>query len=397
MKLYFVTLWILILTIVTSSNAQSNDSLKRAWIDINNKNYSGAQALLFKRIQSHPNEIETKFLYARALAWDGQHKKAINQIDQLLISYPKNTDFLLFKARILSWQKKNVQALNILDGIRKISPKFYDAWRLEFTLLKRQFPNNKDVVTNFYAKFAKNFPDQNILKPNFTEKQKNRFIQSTYHYESLDNSNNWNSFSFVFGNQWKKVQYIVNAETTRRFDLNDQQLGLSVLFKKASNLWLSAGTSASSQKVLFPSISLFGQIDYKNRYDILSSYKFHHKSYSNSTLGSNRLAFSKRWKNFEPKILFFITSLDYNDITLSTSAQITYYHNNHHTIRASITKGNELEYLDDSTILYDVTNLSIDGKYRIDSTWSVIFALSHHIQGTAYTKNGILSGIQFRF
>jgi len=397
MKLYFATLWIVTLAIVTSSNAQSNDSLNRAWTEINNKNFSAAQVHLFEYIQSHPNEIETKFLYARVLAWDGQHTKAINQLDHLLNSHPKSTDFLLFKARVMSWQEKNTQAIEILDSIRQISPDYYDAWQLEYTLLRRQYPNNKSIVTKFYSKFAEKFPDRNISKPNFTANQKNRFIQSTYHFENLDNGNNWNSFSFIFGNQWKKIQYTISAETTSRFELNDQQLGLNILFRKPSNLWLSSGISTSSQSVLFPSISLFGQINYKNRYEILSSYKFHHKSYENSTVASNRLAFSKRWKNLEPKILFFITSLDYNDVALSTSAQITYYHNGQHTIRASITKGNELEYLDDSTILYDITNFSIDGKYRINSTWSAIIAFSHHIQGTAYTKNGILSGLQFRF
>lgn len=403
MKIRFTAIWVISLLLLTSttvalSDDAHNNELKRAWLEINNKNFTGAQAILSDRLKSHPTDIQTQFLYARALAWGGKYSEASSQLDLLIDQYPDNSDYLLTKARVLSWQNKNSQAIDVLERARQISPDYFELWKFQLTLLKREYAEkDRNKVKSYYIKFKQQFSERNIPPLSLPIPIKNRFILSTFNYDNLDNGSTGKIASISYGDYWKKYQYIINMDAINRFDINDQQINLSANTKKKPNLWLSGGISASSQNVLFPMYSIYGKVDYLTNKKWLGSYKLSHQQYKSITVDSNQFSISKRWGQLEPRIALYVTTIDYNDITLVTAAQLTYIFKNRHTLRLSLSTGSELEYIDESTIIYDIKNITLDGKYKVNRDWSFIYALSHHIQGTAYTQNGILTGIQFKF
>jgi len=399
MKIGYTALWALTLFVLTNISAHGNEFLERAWSEINKKNFSGAQAILSDRLQSHPTEVQTQFLYARTLAWGGKYPEAIATMDQILEQQPKNSDYLFTKARILSWQNKNLQAIRLLDQARAISPNYFDIWQLQFSLLKREYAEkNGDKINSYFVQFKNQFPNKKIQPLIVPAPAKKRYILATANYEIFNNNyKNGKGTSISYGDSWKKYQFVLGLDFINRFNLNDQQFNLSASTKKKTNIWLSGGISASSQHSLLPTYSIYAQVNYLTHKKWLGSYKLSHKGYKSVTVNNNQLAISKRWKNFEPRFALYITTIDYIDITLGASAQLTHFFENNHTIRLSISAGNELEYIGKKTKIYNVQNITIDGKYQISPVWHFIYAISHHIQGTAYTQNGILSGLQFRF
>ena len=383
--------------LLNNAIASDSDLFKRIWKEINNNNYSAAEVLLLNHLKQQPEDKEAYFLYARTKAWNGDHASAVDLLNSLLEQEPKNTDYLLSKARILSWQSKNKKAIAVLDQAREISPNYFEVWQLELMLLIRT-NTNKNKIEQFYSEYTKKFPQKKIPPLNIQEPPKKAFAQIIVNYDKLNNNiNDEKGISLLYGSKKKKYGYIAKLDASNRFDISDQKIDFSTNFKYEKRMWLSGGISASVQQKLYPIASIYASVSYLEKQKWLGVYRFEHQEYKSLTVDRNQFSVSRRWKDLEPKIAFYVTTLDYNDITLSLATQITYHFNNSHLIRLSLSAGNELEYVDKKSIIHNTSNITLSGKYSIDSAWSIIYALSHHKQGTAYTKNGILSGAQFKF
>lgn len=382
-----------------SVSTYANEAIKQAWQEIEKKNYSNAITILQRYQQKNPSNPRAQYLLARTHSWNGDYHSAIQLLDRLLKKEPQNSDFLLTKARILSWQNNNTEAIKLLNIARNISPNYFDVWDLELKLMQREFSNKEQTkISTFYNRFKSQFPHKSIPLPVVSKIKKKRFVATTAQIEKLDNDlDSWKKADIAYGNQWKKYNYVTKLAFDHRFGLSDQEFQLSIYRKTKQHLWLSGGASFSNRQLLYPSFSVNVKADYLTTTKWLLSYQLDHRIYQNLVVDNSRIAISRRWGNFQPACILYITGIDYNETTLSGTMQLSYYFRNKGTVRISATKGRQLEYIDKTSKIHDTTNITLDGSYQLNPTWLLISALNYHSQGTAYKKYGILSGLQYRF
>jgi len=391
-----------------------NDALQKAWEQINSKNLNTAEQILKQQLITTPQNQEVKFLYARTLAWNGKHQQAMDLLNQLLLDSPKNTDYLFSKAHILSWQKKTGDAIKTLNQARIISPDYQALWEFQLKLLvQSKKPTNlqlaKQLNDEFYQKFghrhlkAEEFkpPKQAIAEkqPVVAKKKKNKkkFIVASYHHQQLDNKTpDWKTYSLIVGNRLNKYSYTVFVDHEERFGLTDGMTGVN-LSSKYQKFFINAGLALGFSQKLLPAwtTQLGAALPLKNQWS--TDIQWQHKSFETITTDTTSFSLGKRWGKWEPKIRGFIVALNKNDITLSASLQLSYYISDFSLVRFSFTKGKELEYTDKKEAIYVIKSYSLDGKVYLNSSFSLIYALSHHIQGKAYKKDGILLGLQYNF
>jgi len=389
---------VLFLFSLTNSVVFSTELTDKAWQYINQKDFSLAKKYLEENIALHPKDTQLKFLYARTLSWSGENKVAINVFDELLTIYPNNPDFLLSKALVISRSDSPKNALPLLKTARNIAPNYKDIWQLEIKILEQDSSKQaQEQAGRLNEEFLKRF---NLKAPPIIKSPKSpqSYFASIFSYDNLNNNKKcWLSEKFQVGTKRNSIVYQIDFETISRFDITDQNIEASLNSINYKNYIFSAGGGYSAKSKLFPSWSTFASVDKMINKSWGINYEFRHKSYKSVTTDLNKISFRKRIKNWEPSITNYITTINQNEITLSFGGKISYFFTDYDFIRVQYNFGNELEYQNKVRTIYNIKTFSIDGRKVFNQSWQSSITYHYHIQGKAYSKHGVVIGLQYRF
>ena len=91
-----LTAWLMSAAVIAADTP-----VTRALARVNLDDNAGALLILEEALEDFPGDQDTRFLYARVLAWNGQRTASLAQFEQLLTENPDNADYLLASARVL--------------------------------------------------------------------------------------------------------------------------------------------------------------------------------------------------------------------------------------------------------------------------------------------------------
>ena len=369
-----------------------------AWKHIKSKDFKAAQNTLHQWLKSTPNDSEAQFLYARALAWDKKHDQAIVVLNKLIAKQPNNADFLLSKANVLSWQQNEKSAIKTLKIARNISPEYREIWELELKLLQKVGDNKQyqQVKNEYSLQFHTEYQDPKTKIPAAPKQKKYLLIGKTI--ERLDiKTDDWHTNKLEFGAKMEKHALNLSLENSSRFNLSDNQISTSLSRQFKKHIIVTTAFSISENNLLYPAwqsqLQAEKTINKKNVIEI----KWQHKKYSADVIDGTSISFSQYLGNFLPRISINTTALNNNDFTLNYSGDLSWFFNKQDFIRLSISKGNDIEYLQQKIKTTETNFMGIDGRWQFNKNWNAILALGHHKQGTIYKKDGIFIGLQRRF
>ena len=116
---------ILVLVIVNRASSQTLSEADSALIG---GNYEVAIRIYSLFLEEDSTSYGALFGLARAHAFSGQRKKAIQLFSDLLFLYPGDPDALLGRGRVLAWEKQYDEAELDLQSVTEKFPDYADAW-----------------------------------------------------------------------------------------------------------------------------------------------------------------------------------------------------------------------------------------------------------------------------
>ncbi len=109
------------------SLAHANDVHVQAMTLVETKDFDGALELLSAEDAAHRSEYDHRFLRARLLAWDGQHRDAQSELDALIAEHPGNPDLALMRGNVAFYQGRLAEAEAYFSSILLRFPDYFDA------------------------------------------------------------------------------------------------------------------------------------------------------------------------------------------------------------------------------------------------------------------------------
>lgn len=400
-----VRIWLVLICFLVSPPvfAKQTDASQQAWEAIDDKNFSRAISILEDASTKYPLNLEIQFLLARAYAWNQETDKGINLLNDLLLINPLNVDFLLSKANFLSWKERNEEALSLLAKAREINPNYQEVWKLELKLLAREDDKQNQLQFDQLAKaYLFKFQDQqyidSLAATRHPEPSYQHSIAARLGIDKLSQGNsNWQTLGFSYSYDTPLWQIIFDTEQHKRFDIYDRQLAIQYLRHNVKDYQLGVTASLSTEQKLLPTWSVGFQAGRQYRQNHYFETFYGHKEYSSTRTDNFKASYSYAWRHWQPKAHLLVTLFEDSEPVFGHLLQLAYYFSDYSFARISWSENTELDDLPNRNIRYYVKVWSIDGRIVLNKQWAFNAAITHHIQGNAYEKNGILAGIQYRF
>ena len=385
----------------TTTSAKALDQAKNALF---NKDYPKSIAILKHQLSQNPGDSEARYLIAKAYAWKGDVPAALEQLDLLIQAFPDNTDYLLSKARFLSWQNKNTSAIKILERARKITPHYKAIWELEITLRIRVeqgkiIPPTRALIVLFQSRFS-DFQFSQYLNIHAANKQSLNTIISAYQFDRLNNNTpDWREFILDYIHRKPIYSYQLGVHTVNRFNINDHEISLGFSLPDFHKAQFNSRLTFSTEQILLARWSLYAQILRQLYPGRILEADLKHSAYSTIDTDVLRIAYGHQWKKLETK-LYGILNLVNDRHFVNPPGYIlsaSYFFDDRRFIRIMNSQNTELVLSPTGAIRYAITTYSVDGKLPLNKNLALGLALTHTIQGKAYSRNEIYAGIQYQY
>lgn len=390
-----------------AETANARQLLDDATKALYNKNYADGIAILKKQLSKNPADSKARFLIAKAYAWKGDIPAALEQLNSLIESFPNNTDYLLSKARFLSWQNQNDSAITLLEQARKITPHYKAIWELEVTLRARNDQGNITSSTreliNLYQTRFNDFQFSHYLHTPIDTQQKMLnpdMINVAYLHDQLDNHTpDWHEFILDYIHRKSVFSYQLGMHTVKRFNINDQEIAAGFFLSKFYSTQFYSQFTLSNKQILLARWSLYARLTHPLRAVGTLEADIKHGAYRTLNADVLRVAYSHHWGKLEAKLHGIVNLVNERQFVNPPGyiLSASYFFTDRRFIRITQSINTELILTPVRAIRYEVKTFSVDGKLPLNSIIALTMALSHYVQGNAYSRNEIYAGFQYQF
>ncbi|MGH7770819.1 MAG: tetratricopeptide repeat protein [Candidatus Binatia bacterium] len=139
------------LLLASSPLLEADSALKRG-------DYETATRLYRFHLEKEPSSYEALFGLARALAFSGKRKEAIEVYTDLLATHPDDADARLGRGRVFAWEGRFDEAEKDLRFVTERFPTYADAWSALGDLYL--WSGRADLAVSAYTKWVELSPDE---------------------------------------------------------------------------------------------------------------------------------------------------------------------------------------------------------------------------------------------
>ncbi len=376
-----------------------DNCLQQARTAIDRKQLPQAQTLLQDHLQHSPGDEEARFTLARVLSWQQRYTEALQQFDSLISHRPDNSDYLLARARVHEWMGNDDLALADLQTARTTTPDYAEVWQQQIKLLAR---NDNQAFSTLLQQAQKRYPEiewqqWQAPKTPISTRSARYQLETRLGYDALDNNRrDWKQAGVTLNGRTEKGGGNVRLDVFERFGLRDWQFA-GGFYLPLNDDW-SLATSAS----LSPTANVIA----RNRIESVISKHFTHGynlhagvQFANFAATDSRhlqLTGEYYWSRFRAAYTYRL--IDVTNAGTGNNHRFVINHEYGHSsmFALSLSTGKDVEY--DGTVsppVSDVRIVSLYGRHNIGDDVTINWSVFKHQQGTFYTRNGLVIGIQF--
>lgn len=388
----------------------ADDAVDAAWNALNRQDRNAAIQILASRVESEPGDQEARFLFARALAWNGRTAESLAQYDELLFADPDNADYLLGQAQVYYWDDQEARALPLLARARELAPDYEAVWQLEARALLAMGDTDSEARFGELTRQARQrFPDTRWpVWPQLTPRPLSLpvlpatrgYVEAGGEYQDLDHGlPSWTSL-YLNGSYRPTATRTVYGQLrqTDRFNNKDRELQAGLVLPALTSAMLTLeGTGAPGADVL-PRWSVYSalHLPLPQGYGVGAGWR--HRSYNDEYLNIVTLTGERYIGNYYAAWTLYISKLENADTNFANQLRLDRYYKGESRIGLLIAAGKETESVGSGRFVEsDTLSLALTGLHKLSPSWAVNWDLIYHDQDDAYARGGFRVGLRRQF
>lgn len=377
----------LVLAAAATAEAQTPGALIEAG------DYAAAERMLSERLAADADDIEARYLRARARGFDGRYDAALADYDVLLAQFPDDVDFRFGRAQVLGWSGRDAEALSELEAAAELAPDYEAIWQAWYAVARRQ-ADADDRLASIRSRARARFPDADWWRPTAetAPDQVNDFPMTLTvggSWQDLDNSlPGWNDQFAEFG--WRATSDLtLQAGIARSARFNRSDLGLTAgaewRFAEGWNAGLHA--SATSDADFLAGRGYRAHIGRALPAGWGFDLGYNRREFATATVSAWSLMTEKYLGNYRFAYTLGLAHLHSAADSVSHVATVSRYWSKDVSLGLTVATGEEAEVVAPGQVLItDVSGVSVNGRYRLNERVTVTLWAGVHEQGDFYRR-----------
>jgi YaiO family outer membrane protein len=385
----------------TSAAHAQSDQVDTVRLNAERGELDRAEQLLTETLERNPEDAEARFqrarLRSRAGCWDG----AAADYEDLLERHPEDADYWFGHGQVLLWGGSPRTAAMAAREARERAPNYEAAWRLELQALLATDDAQARATAEALVREARvRFPHSAwVLRPEPRAPAASMRAGVSVGKETLSNEfANWSSA--VIDVEHNSAGRIVFARigSTERFGLRDREYAAGMVWPGTDRWRTEIEVSHSPSANVLPDYSAMAGAHRRLASGWSAGINARHARYADTYTELIAATAERYMRNFRFSYQLFLGKANGGDATLSHVVRSDYYYGNGSSVGALLAHGEEQESLGGGRVINTKVNaLAIIGEQRLAANWAMTWTISHHEQGSLYTRDGLGVGFRRRF
>ncbi len=397
--LRFALLLTLLLIPVQALIAETTgDGLLQAQRLLDDGDNTAALKALDDWLETHPDDLEARFLQARTLGWSNRFDEALAAYQALLDRDPGNVDFLLGQSQVLVWMGRADEALPVLSRARTLAPEYEEIWRVELNAriaAASSIPENEQAAA-FAEEAQARFPNADWASYQAPSRAR---LDSGFIYDNLNNGySSWKELYVAGSYQHSdRLTLVGQARATERFGQSDAELMAGVIVPVGERWTLTLDGSVAPDAQVLPSWSLSGQAKRSLPLGFGAQAGWRHAEYTLSTLDLFTAAGEYWFNRYRAGYTIYAASIDSGPLIWSHRAQIDRYYRERSRISLIASNGEEVESIGNGFfVVNEVQTLTLTGQHWLSQRWALTWEVGQ-AWTTLYDKQRFRAGFTRQF
>lgn len=405
--------------LIAVSSMPSYSQILPATDEAISQSYENAEKRIRAKLESSPDNSDLRLLLIRSLIQQKKYDAAIVEYRPLRLSEPHNVDYVVAVAMLHVSRGAPLEALPELDRARSMAPDHEDIWKAEVNALdaagsdthNRQaqdlrqqaavrFPNSTwmNASTQIVSKGLKREPE-NGAPQKITDLTRRTTIEISASTDRLSNgSGDWKGTGLQMTHRIAD-QHLISAglRDTRRFGLSDTQVEASYSAPLTARLIGTLdGTFSTSHHVL-PKNSLGAIL----QYEVMPAWFVHggikNTQYDNASVNQGTLLLEHYFSSYRWAAAWRPTRA-LGTTAHSADFRFDYIYSDLSSVGVTLSAGRDVATVEGPTVIVsDVRAITVNGRHWFNREWALHYEVGGTRQGDAYSKNGVLLGVEYAF
>ncbi|MBT6278092.1 MAG: YaiO family outer membrane beta-barrel protein [Chromatiales bacterium] len=251
----------------------------------------------------------------------------------MVAANPRNADYLLSNGPTLVWAGRPVEALPILAEARRLSPDYFDVWRVQAIALLATATPTADIQYEELMRLARTrFSAQQVaaLPQLAATTSSSGYLDLTagFGYQHLTKGRAaWNNADVGFAKRFENRAVITAVVSTeKRFDARDETLTIAGSYPLHERVFVNAEVGYGNDNEILPRYSLAGGVTFELSKGFLLSGAYKRNQYRVPKVEILTFGVEKYWADFRVQVKLDASSVEDSHQEYSRTAGLGYYY-----------------------------------------------------------------------
>lgn len=430
------------LVLAGASAALAAQTLDRTDAAAEAKSYLAAEQRIRARLALDPGNSELRALLARSLTQQQKFDAALVQYRLLAQQEPGNADHRYAIGLLHLWRGAPVEAIPEFDQARALAPGYEAVWRSQIDALEALGGAERERAANLRQQAVRQFPGSRwevalassapvpalpvaptaaiapvapaasgdgaiglkrelalgALNVDRTGKRNNT-VEVSVDADRLSNGGEgWRGTGLQLTHRIDDRHLVsIAMSATRRFGLHDSQVELLYSYPLSARLTGSLEASFSPGHQVLPRRSAAIGLQYEFAPAWLVHGALKNTSYSAASINQASLTLEHYFASYRLAAIWRPTRA-FGTVVHGGEVRFDRYYGDASSIGIAVAAGQEAATLDGGTVaVSDIRSIVFNGRHWIDPDWALHYEIGRVRQGDAYTRQGVVLGVQRAF